>query len=259
VVREIHHGQICPGQVFARPPDDASAMGFFSIALGASQETSMLVGHFAISLLGKRIEPKVSVGTLMLAAMLPDVLSCLFLIGGLEEIRLNSGSTFKLEAVEIAYSHSLLTGAVWGGLLASSYFWRRSYKRGAWLVLAAVLSHWVLDVVSHTPDMPLAPGIQARLGLGLWNSIPATLVIEGGLWILSIAAYVSVTRARSRASLALFWLPIAFLTLAWYGNIAGPPPSDPSSIRFTSLIFFLLTVAWAYWLDRLRLCKERTV
>jgi hypothetical protein len=105
----------------------------------------------------------------------------------------------------------------------------------------------------------LAPGIQARLGLGLWNSIPATLVIEGGFWILSISAYVRVTRARSRASLVLFWLPIAFLTLAWYGNIAGPPPSDPSSIRFTSLIFFLLTVAWAYWLDRVRLCKDRTV
>jgi hypothetical protein len=252
VVREIHHGQICPGQVFAGPADDASSMGFFSVALGTSQETAMLVGHFAISLLGKRIEPKLSVGTLMFAAMLPDVLWCLFLIGGLEQIRVNSGSTFKLEAVEIAYSHSLLTGVVWGGLLALFYFGRFSNKRGAWLLLGAVLSHWLLDVLSHPPDMPLAPGMQTRLGLGLWNSIPATLIIEGGFWIVSIGIYLSVTRARSRASLALFWFPVAFLTLAWYGNIAGPPPSDPSSIRFTSLIFFLLTIGWAYLLEKTR-------
>jgi hypothetical protein len=252
VVREIHNGHVCPGPIFARPADDASALGFFSIAFLASQETSMLVGHFAISLLGKRIDPKISVGTLMLAAMLPDVLWCLFMIAGLEQIRVNAGSTFKLEAIEIAYSHSLLTGAIWGGLLALSYFWRQSNRRGAWLVLAAVLSHWVLDVVSHPPDMPLAPGIQAHFGLGLWNSIPATLIIEGGFWVLSIAAYLSVTRARSRASLVLFWLPVAFLTLAWYGNIAGPPPADPSSIRFTSLIFFLLTIGWAYWLEKTR-------
>jgi hypothetical protein len=227
-------------------------MGSFSIARGTSQETSMLVGHFAISLLGKRIEPKISVGTLMLAAMLPDVLWCLFMIGGLEQIRVNSGSTFKLEAIDIAYSHSLLAGVVWGGVLAFLYFGRFSNRRGAWVLLAAALSHWVLDVVSHSPDMPLAPGIQARLGLGLWNSIPATLIIEGGFWVVSIGIYLSVTRARSRASFVLFWIPVAFMTLAWYGNIAGPPPADPSAIRFTSLIFFLLTIGWAYLLEKTR-------
>ena len=212
----------------------------------------MLVGHFAISLLGKRIEPKLSVGTLMFAAMLPDVLWCLFMIVGLEQIRVNSGSTFKLEAVEIAYSHSLVTGVVWGGLLALLYLGRFSNRRGAWLLLGAVLSHWFLDVLSHSHDMPLAPGIPTRLGLGLWNSIPATLTIEDGFWVVSIWIYLSVTRARSRASLALLWLPVAFLTLAWYGNIAGPPPADPSAIRFTSLVFFLLTIGWGYLLEKTR-------
>jgi hypothetical protein len=227
-------------------------MGFFSIARGTSQETSMLVGHFAISLLGKRIEPKLSAGTLMLAAMLPDILWCLFMIGGLEQIRVNSGSTFKLEAVEIAYSHSLVTGVVWGGLLALLYLGRFSNRRGAWLLLGAVLSHWFLDVLSHSHDMPLAPGIPTRLGLGLWNSIPATLTIEDGFWVVSIWIYLSVTRARSRASSVLFWIPVAFLTLAWYGNIAGPPPADPSAIRFTSLVFFLLTIGWGYLLEKTR-------
>jgi membrane-bound metal-dependent hydrolase YbcI (DUF457 family) len=170
-----------------------------------------------------------------------------------------AGGRFKLEAIEIAYSHSLVAAAVWGGLLALFYFARSSNRRGAWLLLAAVLSHWVLDVISHPPDMPLIPRIQTRFGLGLWNSIPATLIVEGGFWILSVGIYLHATRARSRASLVVFWLPIAFLTLAWYGNIAGPPPADPSSIRFTSLIFFLLTIVWAYWLNRLRVCKDSSL
>jgi hypothetical protein len=212
----------------------------------------MLVGHFAVSLLGKRIEPKLSVGTLMFAAMLPDVLWCVFMIAGFERIQVAAGGRFKLEAIEIAYSHSLLTGVVWGGLLALFFMSRRWDKRGALILFGAVLSHWIIDVISHPPDMSLAPGMHSRLGFGLWNSIPATLVVEGGLWILAIVVYLRATRARSRASLIIFWLPVLFLTLAWYGNIAGPAPTDPSSIRFTSLIFFLLTVAWAYWLNRLR-------
>src|SRR5437588_5182684 len=70
--------------------------------------------------------------------------------------------------------------------------------RAGWLLSAAVLSHWLLDgrypgMVSHRPDMPLAPGIGLTFGLfglGLWNSIPATLIIEGGFWFLAVTLYV---------------------------------------------------------------------
>jgi hypothetical protein len=100
--------------------------------------------------------------------------------------------------------------------------------------------------------MALAPGLNARLGLGLWNSSPATLIVEGAFWVFAIIIYVRAAPFRTWASRLVFWIPAAFLTLAWYGNIAGPPPSDPSIIRFTSLTFFSLTVAWAYWCNRLR-------
>jgi len=220
----------------------------------------MFVGHFAISLLGKRIEPKISLGTMVFASMLPDFLWCVFMIVGIEGVRFKPGVTVipgmraldALEPSEIAYSHSLLMGLIWGGLLAIFYFSRRGDKRGAWILFAAVLSHWVLDVASHPPDMALAPGLDGRFGLGLWNSISATLMIEGAFWIVAIIVYVRVARAQSWVSRLVFWIPVVVLTLAWYGNITGPPPSNPSTIGFTSLTFFSLTLAWAYWCNRLR-------
>ena len=218
----------------------------------------MFVGHFAVSLIGKRLEPKISLGTLLLAAMLPDFVAFVLMIAGVEGVRFKPGVVVTpgmraidaLEVSQFTYSHSLLMGAIWGGLLAAFYFARRGNKRGAWILFAAVLSHWVLDFASHPPDMALAPGLTARFGLGLWNSIPATLAIEGAFWVFAIIIYLRLARSQSWAFRLVFWIPALFLTLAWYGNIAGPPPTNPSIIGYTSLTFFSLTVGWAYWCNR---------
>src|SRR5437867_325336 len=108
----------------------------------------MHVGHFAVGFLAKRVEPKVSLGTMMLASMLPDVLWCLFMLAGVEHVRFKAGITVSpgmraidaLEAPDLVYSHSLLMGIVWGLLLAAAYFSRRRYSRGAAIIFAAVLS-----------------------------------------------------------------------------------------------------------------------
>jgi hypothetical protein len=143
-------------------------------------------------------------------------------------------------------------GIIWAGLLAAFYFSRRGNTRGGWILFAAVISHWVLDFASHPPDMPLAPGFDARFGLGLWKSVPATLAIEGAVWLFAIVIYICTTEAQGWASRLVFWIPAVILTLAWYGNITGPPPSNPSIIGFTSLTFFSITLAWAYSCNRLR-------
>jgi membrane-bound metal-dependent hydrolase YbcI (DUF457 family) len=214
----------------------------------------MLVGHLAVGLVAKRITPKVSLGTLVLAAVLADLLWCVFLMAGIEHINIKPGrgAANYGEAYDIAYSHSLLMDAIWGALLAAAYFMRRRYPRGTWVIFAAVLSHWVLDFIAHRPDMPLAPGVDRHFGLGLWTSIPATIIIEGGFWLLAIILYVRATRPKNRAGRYAFWIVVVLLTLAWYNNISGPPPPNPSTMSISSLIFFSLIVAWAYWMNRLR-------
>ena len=189
----------------------------------------------------------------MLAAMLADFLWTIFMIAGVEQVRFvphTLGAANYLVAVNIAFSHSLLTDAVWATLFAAVFFMARRSRRGAWLLFAIVLSHWVLDVVSHTPDMPLAPGTATRLGLGLWSSVPATIVVEGGCWLAAIVLYQGVTRARTRVNVFGLWLGAALLTLIRFNNIAGPPPPNPRTAPIASLVFFSLVVAWAYWIDR---------
>lgn len=220
----------------------------------------MFVGHLAIGFAAKRIEPRVSLGTAVLASMVSDLLWAIFLIAGIEHVQFKParGAGNYFAAANIALSHSLLMDMIWAALFALAYFWWRRDRRGAWVLFAAVLSHWALDVVAHRPDMPLAPGVHNVLGLGLWTSIPATLIVEGGMWLAAMIVYVRATRPTHRAVFFAFWPVVALLTLAWYNNIAGPPPPNPAAAGVSALIFFSLTVAWAYWMNRLRPARQRT-
>lgn len=214
----------------------------------------MFVGHFAVGLTAKRIEPSISLGTLVLAAMLADLLWCVFMIAGIERVQFKPGmgAANYFQASDIALSHSLLMDGLWASLLAGAYFLRRRNARGAWILFGAVVSHWPLDWIAHRPDMPLAPGTHAYFGLGLWASVPATIVIEGGFWLLAVIIYARSARPKGRLGMWAYWSVAVLLTLAWYGNIAGPPPRDPHFAPIASLILFSLAVAWAYWMNRLR-------
>jgi hypothetical protein len=213
----------------------------------------MFVGHFAVALLAKRGEPKISLGTATVAAMLADLICFVFLIAGIESFAPVRG--VKLNRVigeNIVWSHSLLMGVVWGAIFGAIYFFWRRYWRGALILFALVISHWVLDVISHRPDMPIAPGVPLKLGLGLWNSMPATLLIEGGLWLVAIVLYVRATRSKSTIGLFAFWIGIAFLTLIGLSNPSAGMNPDPVKAGIGGLVVFGSAIAWAYWMNRAR-------
>jgi hypothetical protein len=219
----------------------------------------VLVGHFAVGLAAKRFEPALSLGTLVFAAMLADLLAFTLVAAGIEYFRIATDvQRNRLIGENIVYSHSLLMDVLWGALFAAAYFLRRRHTRAAWILLTVVVSHWMLDFVSHRSDMRLAPGTPGVFGLGLWNSIPATLIVEGGTWLCAIALYVRTTRAKKRIDVYVFWLGVALLTLAWLGNISAPPSAAGTgpAAGLVSLIFFACAIGWAYWIDRARLALE---
>ncbi len=218
----------------------------------------MLVGHFAVGLAAKRVEPELSVGTLVFAAMLADVVAFSLVAAGIERFGVVAGvQRNRLIGENVVYSHSLLMDILWAALLAGAYFFWRRHARAAWLLFAVVVSHWVLDVISHRPDMPVGPGIPGVFGLGLWNSLPATLAVEGGMWLFAIVLYVSVTRANSASARYAFWARVVALTLAWFGNISRPPTPGGSAVAagLTSLVFFACAIGWAYWMEHARALK----
>lgn len=213
----------------------------------------MLVGHFAVAFVGKRIEPKISLGTLVLASMLPDILWTIFSIAGIEYVASKRGIAV-FNPLDVAMSHSLLMVTIWAALFAGGYFGWRHYRYHQESMLAsgilflAVLSHWLLDATSH--KHAFVPGVQRYFGLSLWNSIPATIIVEGSFWLLAIVLYVWATHPNKRTGVYAFWPVVAFLTFVWITNIrTGPPPPET---LIGSLIFFLLLVAWAYWMNRAR-------
>jgi hypothetical protein len=213
----------------------------------------MFVGHFAAAFIGKRIEPEISLGTLVLAAMLSDILWPIFSITGIEYTS-NKPVVTQNNVLDIAFSHSLLMVAIWAALFAAAYFLYQRDKhpkqdaRESFVLFVVVLSHWLLDAASHRHA--LAPGVDKYFGLGLWNSLPATIIVEGGLWLLALILYIRATHPGKRVGVYAFWPVVVFLTYAWIGNIkSGPPP--PEAV-IGSLIFFLLLIAWAYWMNRVR-------
>ena len=214
----------------------------------------MFVGHFAAGFIAKRAAPAASLGTMILAAMFPDVLFCVFLLAGVEHVAIQPGITAvnALDLYDIPLSHSLLTDVVWAAALGALYFWRRRDRRGAWVVFAAVLSHWLLDFVSHRPDMPLAPGVSRYFGLGLWHSAWATLVVEGLLWSVSIVLYARITKAKSRAGAVGFWSMIGVLSALWIVSLGGAPPPSLLAVGIVNSVLGAVVLAWAYWVNRVR-------
>jgi membrane-bound metal-dependent hydrolase YbcI (DUF457 family) len=212
----------------------------------------MFIGHFGVAMAAKHVAPAASLGTLVLAAQLADGLWPFFVLLGLEQVRIDPGITrvVPLDFVKFPYTHSLAADIVWAALFALVYgFARKQWRAAAWLALL-VLSHWVLDAVSHRPDVPLWPG-GPKVGLGLWNSLPATLVVECGLFLLGLYVYLCATRARDLRGIVLFALFVVTLGVLYVASVFGPPPPSVQALVITGLLGWLF-VAWGYWIDRHR-------
>jgi hypothetical protein len=216
----------------------------------------MLVGHHAAAYAAKRIAPQVSLGMLLAASLFPDLLVFVDQLTGIEHARNTPGITAfsSLDGFDVAISHSLATDILWSIVAGVAYFWWRRDGRASTVIGAMVFSHWVLDVVSHRPELPLAPGVHQYLGLGLWNSVPMTFLIEGALWVGSIVVYMRATRATSRGGTLGLMPLIAIPTLAW---VRTPFMSLPEGDFTASLLIALLAVqsglcALAAWVDRRR-------
>ena len=214
----------------------------------------MFIGHIAVSLGAKNPAPKVSLGTLIMATQFVDLLWPVFLLLGIEHVRIDPGNTAftPLDFYDYPISHSLLTGLGWAALFGLVYFAIRRSARNAIILAGCVISHWVLDFASHRPDMPIIPGLKMYVGLGLWYSVPATILVEGALFAAGIFIYLRSTRAKDRTGTYAFWSFIVFLFIAWVGNMIGGAPPSVTALAWGAQSTWLL-VLWAYWIDRHRI------
>ncbi|HWP82021.1 MAG TPA: hypothetical protein VNN76_05150 [Bacteroidota bacterium] len=213
----------------------------------------MFIGHFAVALAAKKAAPKVSLGTLFISVQLVDLLWPVFLLLGLEHVRIDPASTLMtpLDFYNYPYTHSLIGGIVWSVALGLGYFLLRKDQRSALIVGAGVFTHWILDLITHRPDLPLYPGSEIYLGFGLWNSMAGTLIVEVSLFAAGILVYEHATSAKDRIGRMAFYSLLLFLGLVWTSSLFGPPPPSEQAVAIVGLSLWLL-VAWGYWIDRHR-------
>ena len=220
----------------------------------------MFIGHFAVGFAAKRFAPRASLGWLLAAPMFLDLIWPLFVLAGLEAVRIDPGNTAftPLDFVSYPWCHSLLMALGWAALLAGVYHWKTRYLPGTIAIGLGVASHWLLDFVSHRQDMPLAPGVATKVGLGLWNDVAATVAVEVAMLAAGVALYISATKAATRAGGLGFLAFLGLLGFLYAGAVHGDPPPNVTVLAVSALSAWL-AVWWAAWFDRNRIPRgERT-
>jgi membrane-bound metal-dependent hydrolase YbcI (DUF457 family) len=217
----------------------------------------LFIGHYALALAAKRVAPRTSLGTLFVAPTLADLLWPVFLLLGWEQARVVPGANpfLVLWLDDFPVSHSLVTLIAWGALFGWLYRMRTGYARGALVVGLLVVSHWVLDVVTHRPDTPLYPG-SVEVGLGLWNSVAGTLLVEGLMFVGGVWVYFAATRPRDNIGRWGFWALVAVLAASYASSLFAPPPQDVTALAIAAIVFGWLFVLFGMWVDRHRELRE---
>jgi membrane-bound metal-dependent hydrolase YbcI (DUF457 family) len=209
----------------------------------------MFIGHYAVGFAAKYAAPKASLGPLMAAPILLDLLWPIFLLAGWERVRIDPGNTAFTPLAFDSYpiSHSLVTSIGWGALFGGLYWIFTRYRAGAVAIVLGVVSHWALDWVTHGPDLPLYPG-GPKVGLGLWNSIPWTLAVEFAMLAIALWLYVRTTQPRDRTGRYGLWAFVALAIVMYAGNLMSPPPPSVQALALFALSGWIVPF-WAGWFD----------
>lgn len=218
----------------------------------------MFIGHYGPALAGPRFAP-VPLWMLFIAVQFLDFLWGAFIALGIEHVRVMPGFTAMspFDLYDMPWSHSLLMAVVWSAVLGGvwSLVAKTRKRAGGLVVAAAVMSHWLADLLMHVPDLPLWPG-GPQVGFGLWNNAPLTLVAEFGVLLAGWVVYMMATRAKNTVGRYGPVVLFAILAGLYWLNHVMPPPPDPVTGGLTAIALFsaLSFLAWLLC-DRVRVAR----
>lgn len=218
----------------------------------------MFIGHFGVGFGAKAAAPQVSLGILFVAAQFLDLLWPTLLLLGMETVRIvpDMHSLTPLVFEHYPISHSLLAVLGWAVGIGALYWVLKRDKRGALILCALVVSHWLLDAIVHRPDLPLYPGSPILVGLNFWDSLPKTLAVELSLFVIGVWFYVRTTKPVDGVGKWAFRALVIFLLAIHAGNLFGEPPPSSQAIAWVGQAQWLL-VLWGFWVDRHRTVRTK--
>ena len=215
----------------------------------------MFIGHYGPSFAINVWKRTIPLWVLFLAVQLVDIFWSIFVILGIEKVRIVPGitATNPLDLYYMPYTHSLLGAAVWSVIAAIAYRWfaRLDGWLAAAIVGAAVFSHWILDLIVHRPDLPLYDD-SYKVGLGLWNYPGPAFALEIALLFGGIFLYLRATTPKDtigRYGMVVFGLVmVAVQAYVFF----GPPPVSDKAAAATALVLYFVFAAIVYWLEQKR-------
>ncbi len=225
----------------------------------------MFVGHYGVSFAGKKPAPRLSLAVLFLAVQLLDILFALFVLLGIEKLRIVHGYTAynPYDLYWMPYTHSLLGALLWSAvtalvtLAAARHLRSRDRRMAAGVLGGAVFSHFLLDVPMHTRDLPLGLDPSSpKIGLGLWNHPAAAVAAELLVLAVGLAVYRKTRRPTSRGyGIATTVFAAALALIAVATPLMPDPPSDRAfAVQALALYGILAVAAWA--VDRGRVPRD---
>jgi membrane-bound metal-dependent hydrolase YbcI (DUF457 family) len=213
----------------------------------------MFIGHYAVAFASKRLAPQTSLGLLMVAALLLDLIWPILVLLEVEHVRIEPGNTSftPLNFVSYPISHCLVAAIGCATLFAILSYAVTRYRAGTVVLWFGVVSHWVLDFITHRPDMPLYPSGPV-VGLGLWNYPVVAVIIESLMYAVGVWIYLRVPRERDKIGKWAVWIFVIVVAVFYVVNIFSPPPPSVEAILVVVIPFVWLLIAWVWWLDRHR-------
>jgi len=213
----------------------------------------MFLGHFAVGFAAKKWAPKVSLGTLFLASVWLDLLWSLFLLLGWETVAISPGVTkvVSIDFTDYSLSHSLVMALAWAIFLGFISLILSKNEKTSLVIAGLVISHWFLNVIFHRPDMHLLPSgnpMDIKWGLGLWNSVPGTIIVEVLLFAAGLWIYLTSTKAKDSVGQWIFFGMCAAMVAVFADLFLMTAPKSPVWVAVVGQVE-LLFVAWGYWVD----------
>lgn len=208
----------------------------------------MFIGHFGIGLASKKISQLPSLAILFIAVQFLDLIWPIFVLTGIETFTIEEGITklTPLNFTHYPYSHSLMMSIVWALVFGLVYFLFSKHKGNSVLMAGLVFSHWVLDFITHRPDLALSPFSDYKVGLELWNYPIAEIVLEIGLFLIGVYFYVTVVKPKRKIA---FWLLITSFLVIHIMNLLSPPPPSIEAVAWSANLMWIFII-WAWWIER---------
>ncbi|MFL6090896.1 MAG: hypothetical protein ACJ71Z_12235 [Aeromicrobium sp.] len=211
----------------------------------------MFVGHYSVSFAARRGPVELPLWVWFVAVQWMDFVFMTLALTGVEKVRLVPGFTQSnnLDLYYMPYSHglvgSIVISAIFAGLVAAVFPSARS-AQGFGLVALASFSHWLLDLVVHTRDLPILNG-EPKVGFGLWNHLAISLPLELVLLVLGAWFY---TRGADRTATMRTWVLVGVMVLLQLYSNFGTGPATPAQFALTALALYIFLTLGAYWVER---------